>query len=579
MLLGAVAFAVRAYALGFAETMPRARPDEELFVVAGLGLFSHDKNPHYGRLGWPELFFFMVHGAQRVYSWFLQLWYGYDVNLGCVYALSPMRLTILGRMISCISGTLTVLLSVVLARRVVPIRMGPDAKRVAGLWAGWFLALNYLHVRDSHFGVSDATLLLFLTAMLVSLTRVMDGGRWQDFVWAGVFAGLAVSTKWTALSFLPLCVLAVMFRFWIVTRRRLNVLGLAILSATVLLLVFVCTSPHVLVEPRDFYEGILSHKHRFEEGSVRGYNYDPLYKVVYGLAYHFRVTFPLALGWPLFSVTLLGLAYSIIRRSASLFLVGCSVLSFYCGVLAPSTAVFLRYSLPIHPALCVLGGVVVGAVYGWMRSRVTTLVAVSCMTALSIALLSSPTLRVFRLLEVMKRLDTRDLASQWLVQHMLPNERMITRGAYSQIHSLEEEGVQVCTSLLPPDLHMKVPVHVAIGSPYKEYAKKGREGWGNIGHDAIFRYVQGVPLLEADWVAQGTPLLACGRKGRSDGVETPPSCFRTVKTISPGKPECDTLYDSFDSFFAPVDRFHGVTRLGPLMEIQKNECKFNRPAR
>ena len=67
-----------------------------------------------------------------------------------------------------------------------------------GLVAALFMALAFIHVRDSHFGTTDVT----MTCLLVwSVSRLIDGHlskRRRDFVIGGILGGLAAATKYNA---------------------------------------------------------------------------------------------------------------------------------------------------------------------------------------------------------------------------------------------------------------------------------------------------------------------------------------------------------------------------------------------
>jgi hypothetical protein len=87
-------------------------------------------------------------------------------------------------------GTVTVLVVFRLARRA----WGD----VTGLVAALFMALAFIHVRDSHFGTTDIT----MTCLLIwSVSFLIDGHvskRRRDFAIGGILGGLAAATKYNA---------------------------------------------------------------------------------------------------------------------------------------------------------------------------------------------------------------------------------------------------------------------------------------------------------------------------------------------------------------------------------------------
>src|SRR5205814_4558563 len=102
-----------------------------------------------------------------------------------------------------LAGTVTILLVFALARRM--------AGRATALLAAFFLAVAPLHVRDSHFAMTDVVMTLFATAAVAQLVRAVDVQRTAQFrrpsgvAWfaaAGLAAGLATSTKYSAAALL-----------------------------------------------------------------------------------------------------------------------------------------------------------------------------------------------------------------------------------------------------------------------------------------------------------------------------------------------------------------------------------------
>jgi dolichyl-phosphate-mannose--protein O-mannosyl transferase len=81
------------------------------------------------------------------------------VKLGCIFAVNPTNLLLVGRAVSAALGTLTLVPTALIARRLVP----PAHATRAALVAALLLAVNYLHGRDSRFAVTDASVTFFLT--------------------------------------------------------------------------------------------------------------------------------------------------------------------------------------------------------------------------------------------------------------------------------------------------------------------------------------------------------------------------------------------------------------------------------
>ena len=66
------------------------------------------------------------------------------------------------------------------------------------LVAAAFLALAFLHARDSHFGVPDVPATCLILVCFLFLVRLADSGSRNDLVKAAMAAGLATSLKYNA---------------------------------------------------------------------------------------------------------------------------------------------------------------------------------------------------------------------------------------------------------------------------------------------------------------------------------------------------------------------------------------------
>ncbi|MGI8433115.1 MAG: ArnT family glycosyltransferase [Chthoniobacterales bacterium] len=86
----------------------------------------------------------------------------------------------------------TVVLGYVISRRF----FGVFAARVTAL----FLGTSAGFIASAHFLSCDTPLLFFLLLTLYFAQRIMQRGRMRDYVWAGLFAGIATATKYNGLA-------------------------------------------------------------------------------------------------------------------------------------------------------------------------------------------------------------------------------------------------------------------------------------------------------------------------------------------------------------------------------------------
>ena len=111
-----------------------------------------------------------------------------------------------GRALAGIFELGTVLMVFLLARRLVSSN--------AGLLAAFLYAVSAFPIQNSHFFVVDPFLAFFATfTVFFAVRSALDGG-WWNFAIAGLGAGLAAATKITAVSLLPVVVLAIGVYAW-----------------------------------------------------------------------------------------------------------------------------------------------------------------------------------------------------------------------------------------------------------------------------------------------------------------------------------------------------------------------------
>jgi 4-amino-4-deoxy-L-arabinose transferase-like glycosyltransferase len=189
LLLGAI---VRLWGINFGLPHTECRPDETALVSRSIQFFSGDFNPHF--FVYPTLYMYVLFGVYLVYYVFGQMLGVYQSpdDLMREFVLDPSHLYLLDRLLSAGFGVATIAVVYLLVQRVY------------GFWAGaiaaLFLSVAPLHVRDSHFGVTDVSQ-AFLIVTAVFFICCLEGERkgWKNYLWAGIFSGLALSTKYTSL--------------------------------------------------------------------------------------------------------------------------------------------------------------------------------------------------------------------------------------------------------------------------------------------------------------------------------------------------------------------------------------------
>lgn len=405
-LLTLAALALRCGGLAFGLPLlsnPYVRPDESLLVVAAVRMLEGAADPHL--TVYPGLFpglCAVVFGVYHHLSAALGAVAapGVALDFGC--RLSPYFL--LARLVSALSGALTVPLVFVLGRR-----LGSPA---AGLAAAGLYAAAPLAVRDAHFGVTDTlTALLTTSAVCLLVAAATVGGRGL-LITGGAVLGLAVGCKYSALGLLPVLLLVCLVPP-VPWRARL-LWGLAALAA--MAVAFTLCNPYVLVRPGEYWGAVRGsagfiYALPSTVGAVRLAVAQVLHPLRYGPGGYAGLALALAGAW-----WCLGRGGGTPRR-----LLVCAAGLALLPAVSGQPTIFFRYVIPALPLLAVLAGLgsaaLAGAIPDALRLPAWVLLLALCLVP--------TTLCSLRLDQLLARADTRTLTGDWLRAHVAPGEPVV----------------------------------------------------------------------------------------------------------------------------------------------------------
>ena len=167
-----VAAVARLWGIHFGLPHLNARPDEGTIVSIAGGMYHGDLNPHF--FNYPALFMTSVAAVLSLVP-------------------DPSGTTtpyMIARYLSAGAGIASVLVLFRIGQRLFG--------QAAGLASAALLAVAFLHVRDSHFGVTDVPMTFLALVAFFYILRVSESARTRDVIAAGVASGLATSTKYNA---------------------------------------------------------------------------------------------------------------------------------------------------------------------------------------------------------------------------------------------------------------------------------------------------------------------------------------------------------------------------------------------
>lgn len=323
----------------------------------------------------------------------------------------PWPVLLAGRVLSALAGALTIPIVFVLARRY--------RGDVVGVAAAAIMAVVFFHVRDSHFGVPDAVMVLFAALTGWCALRAFDTGRGFDFALAGFFAGQTAAAKYTsALVFVPVLLAA----FLIAPRGRARRTAFA---AAGLIVGFVSGYPNVLLRPDVFVTDITFLSARVGEG-FEGWRLLPDESWQYYL-----YTLSWGVGVPMLIASALGLIGIAYRRSIK----GLILISFpvtYFILMSLSRGHFGRYMLPIVPFLAVPAADVCLIGLPALVRRASARPRVSAPAGIiALSLIVAPNLiNSLRADWIMAQPDTRTQAKHWIEANIAAGSRIAVEWPY-----------------------------------------------------------------------------------------------------------------------------------------------------
>jgi 4-amino-4-deoxy-L-arabinose transferase-like glycosyltransferase/DNA-binding beta-propeller fold protein YncE len=363
-------------------------PDERAigFAVDRLSFSPLQLNPHFFAYG--SLTLYVIKGATALLGTIHQSWRGYDAS---IFA---------GREISALLGALTAVLLAMLGGRLYGRRVG--------LLAGFLMAAAVLHAQNSHFATSDVPLTFLVLLALFFLVRVVESGGLRDYLAAGLAAGLAIATKFSALPIFLAIAIAVLYR-WRVEGRGSRAPARGAVLLLFVAVGFVVGQPYAILDFHAFKNDIVEQGRMVRHAGIFPYTnqYIGVPKYLYDLEQMVLWGMGPLLGLAAVAGTIFACLNAARKRRMAEIVLLSWVLPFF-AITGSFDVKFPRYLLPIYPCLILWGAALLAA---WAaRSRVGKL-AVALVLVATVAWLAA-------FLRIYTRPHTVVTASEWFYQNV-----------------------------------------------------------------------------------------------------------------------------------------------------------------
>ncbi|OFW30646.1 MAG: hypothetical protein A3H97_24115 [Acidobacteria bacterium RIFCSPLOWO2_02_FULL_65_29] len=521
-----VALAARVWGIGFGIPFVNARPDETQIAGPAVGFLTGDLRPPF--LQWPTLFPYAVALMYVVYFAITRPFTGYATLAAFAESrrvdISPF--IYITRGMSALMGVMTVWWVHSIARRVFD--------DTVAIVAALFLAVCFLHVRDSHFGVTDVTMTALVVLAVLALVRWRQTGALRHVLAAGIVGGLAASTKYNGLGILVPFAVALVQRFLEERRERQNARGRAVRASLVfsgaMMLALFATSPYILIDWSRFVSDVRATQSMVMQG----------HGIVLGQGwwYYARIVLPAAVGWPIFLAGTAGMLALLTLRFRDCAVVVAFPIAYYL-VAGRGLGVFARYIIPVVPFLCISAAwLTVEAARMLTRGR-SAASRRGLIAAVTIAVAAPTAYKTVLLDGLLGTTDNRIVTARALVGILAPNSLVYQSGeAYGHAPFVVDGR--------------RVDVRTA-------------------------RYDAGTGLFQSedpDWIlVQRSPLVLYSA--------VPPSLERVLAERYelarrfPIQVDSSTerTYDQQDAFYLPLAGLEGLTRPGPEFELYSRRRK------
>ena len=281
------------------------------------------------------------------------------------------------------------------------------------LLAAALMAVMPLHVRESHFVLTDVPVTFFVTLAFLLSLRASEHPVPKAWFWAGAAAGLAAATKYTG----ALALISPLLAVWMTPAARPSRLAGAFAALVGAAVAYLVAAPYTVLDLPGFLNGYAQLMGSYTRAAAE----PPAITYLK----HLRN----AMWWPGFIAALAGVVFGLVRAvngpGRVRWVVAVSFPLLFFWVLSKQSLVFGRYLLPLVPFVCVLSAIaIVSGVSLLRRFSIPRWPRTALITALTIAVLLPPSVTAVNLNRSLASRTAAD-AYVWIHEHVQPNSRIV----------------------------------------------------------------------------------------------------------------------------------------------------------
>ena len=378
-------------------------PDERHIVMVAERLNWDDMNPH-----------FFAYGSFPFYL----LWAVAEL-LGLIwpYLKNYDGLFLVGRHLSALFGIIAGLLTYFLSKKV-------SNDKFAAILAATFLLFNVFHIQLSRFYAFDGVLTTVCLAVLLSCISIShEKSSWKSFFCAGIFLGIAVATKISALSLLLPFGIAVLLKCFSEKRFiSLRMISNCLLFLVIALVTFTATEPYAWLD----WETFIANNN--EQISMVQGKWRPPYTVQYAntipYIYPLQQILEYTIGWPVGILGLAGILIASVRQfkkinPAALIILSWMIVTYL--IIAGYQVKFPRYLLPLYPIVFIFAGIFLSELKSLISNKFTSPFFPRALVGLFIIYVF---IRAIAFVSIYSSPHTYETASRWIFNNVQEGARI-----------------------------------------------------------------------------------------------------------------------------------------------------------
>ena len=379
-------------------------PDESIYLPRALTiLYSSDLNPYYFYN--PPLLTYMYSLVMSLYFVCGKLlgWFASMTDFQELYLSNITSFFVIARTINAVLGVGICLLVYQIGKKLFD--------KVSGLIASIFVCSSFLIVKDSHYAVNDISGTFFLILSFSYIVGIYTKGRLKDYVLSGLFAGMAVATKYNmGIVLFPLVLAHLLSRKERIVNKKFMWAVLSCLGG------FVLFCPWIFLDYKAFWTDFANQSSMSMNTGLGGstsFSYmEYIFTLIWGYGF-----LPLCF----FIIGSIHLWRG--KRARKLLLIFCFPLSYFL-LLGGIKLFYVRFAIPLIPYLCLLSACGIIAVVHRISypHRVIVLVLVTLVSVSQGIIFSC------KHNHLISKPDTRVLARDWISNNLPYGSKIVTEG-------------------------------------------------------------------------------------------------------------------------------------------------------